>query len=279
MRKKLILCSAVVALLCSTVMAVPVDYRQSWEGYATGTGDPNYIAEWSVVSGASRTQISSSSPAVGSNGLKVQKDAPYGIMHDLTTTDSSAAGDNPALGAGEVVQGTDADQLSLYYSFDIGLSSFSTADFFMEISLGGAHAPDSSSGAADALAFGWTNGINGSSNHPWVFDGQNWLEATNIATNYKRWHHIEMVVTATQITLIDESSKREDALPTERFQSQTFARQYTGGFDTISARTANNTGIARYADRGYLTGGSIVPEPATLSLLALGGLALLRRRR
>ena len=277
MVKKLLLCGVVVALLCSTAMAAAIDYRQGWEGYtpsAGGVHDPDYVAEWPVIGTDQRFNISTDSPAMGSNGLKIAESKRYGITHDLHDVDTGADAGSYALDAGEVVVGTDDDMLLAHFQLDVKLNDYLDADHFMEVGLDGAHAPDpDGSGAANVLAFGITNG------GPRVFDGLNWQVATNIHANYKRWHYYMLEIRTDTITLISDSGKREDGGVYPRVESQVFDREYLGGFDTVSARTILNTERNRYSDKHYLQGGDIVPEPATLSFLALGGLALLRRRR
>ena len=58
----------------------------------------------------------------------------------------------------------------------------------------------------------------------------------------------------------------------------------TQGATTLTPGTAGSLGLNEYAitypgDVGMALEVNVVPEPATMSLLALGGLAMLRRRR
>jgi hypothetical protein len=171
------------------------------------------------------------------------------------------------------VVGTDADVLTVRYYLDMGSlqATNNYADFFTEMGLGNAHAPDSpAGGAADVLAFGMTYGINGADDHPYFFDGLNWNRCDQITT-VNRWNYFFMDIGSTSVTV------RNDATG----ESQMFAREYLGGFDHVSHRTIDNDAASQemYSDTTYITGGDIVPEPMTLSLLAMGGLILLRRRR
>ena len=70
-----------------------------------------------------------------------------------------------------------------------------------------------------------------------------------------------MDISATQMTLTDECDKREP-----RFQSQTFARKYLGGFNTVSMRQIGTDPKDRYADKTYLSGGSIVCVPVQAAM-------------
>jgi hypothetical protein len=277
MWKKAILCGAIVGLLCSASMAVPIDYKQRWNGYGTtggGVHDPNYVAEWQQIEANRYAIKDNGSPWIAPNALKVKKDQSIGIMHDLHVDDTSASENpDPSLAPGELVVGPDDDVLTVSFYLDMGSLQFTNnyADFFTEMGLGNAHAPTSpAGGAADVLAFGMTYGINGFDDQPYFFDGVNWNRCDQITT-VQRWNKFFMDISSTTVTL------RNDATG----DSQTFARQYLGAFDTVSHRTIDNDGQSQemWADTTYITGGNIVPEPATLSLCVLGGLALLRRRR
>lgn len=57
------------------------------------------------------------------------------------------------------------------------------------------------------------------------------------------------------------------------------ARSDQGDIAKITILSQGNWGVATLANLEFGSGGSGVPEPATLSLLALGALAIIRRRR
>jgi len=265
--RKVLCMIGIVAMWAGPALAVPVSYTENWDAYAVGTADANYVSNWSTIAGANRYPVNAGAAAGDPNSipntLKVKKDLTYGITHTLAGNE---------IPAGEMVLGTDAAMLEAGFITDFGLDipKRTYADIFLEISLGGAHAPDSSGTAANVLAFGMTYGINGSSVYPWFFDGLTWNQGSSITTN-KRWNLFRLQITANSVTLIGERKASG---------SQVFSRVYTGGFDTISVRTIDNDGLgqAMYHDDTWLTGGRVTPEPATLSLLGLG-LLFLRRRR
>jgi len=276
--KTMLLCSVVVAMLCSSVMAGGITFRERWDGYAEyAPHAPNYVAEWVPIGTNLSFPIELGMGSYGGSGTNNAIQArrwygPSGIAHDLRESHSvfnystkKVYVEGPKLASCEMVIGTDTDVLVAYFDFDIQVLSRYKADLFMEISLDGAHAPNSmTSGPVDALAFGAARGLEGRGNYAYVFDGNDWIE-TNIYLNVKRWHRFTFEVSATQFTLIDDCPKRSP-----RIQSQTFDRKYLGGFNTVSMRQiGQETGKHRYADKTYLSGGSIVCVPvlATMDVL------------
>jgi hypothetical protein len=257
-----LLCLVGVALLAAPLMANPISMVEQWDTYALGTGDPAYNANWATLAGANRYAVDNSSPNSAPNDLKIQKLQTYGITRDLSPEL------NVALPGGTLVLGTDGDVLTCSFVIDFNGINKQEEDIIVELSKGNVHTDGTNGTSKDVVAFGMTYGWFGSSTHPRIFDGTNWIHATGVITD-KRFNQFTLEVRTNQLTLI--GGRKASG-------SHTTAREYLGGFDTITIRTISQNDQTHYYDDTILTGGVVVPEPATLMLLGLGGVFLRRRR-
>lgn len=225
-------------------------YLDQWDTYALGTGDTNYNTIWSTVSGASRYSVTNIQSLSPSKSLRIEYNpgGPFGISNDLTA-------ELQAVVPGAThVEATDANPLEAVMSVWMNAAStqLKYGDVFIELSMGDVHAPSTNSPTVlPVLAFGITNGINGSVKYPWYFDGQNWVAITG-ATSVIEWNTFKMRVLGSQCEL---SQSVDSTYVANR------PRAYLGGFNRISLRTVNNQGAYRVVDDVRLTGGVVVAPP------------------
>ncbi len=275
-----------------------INYHENWDSYAAGETDPTYTSIWNNDDNVSPSYpevwVTKSFSAPNSLGVLQQN---RGIDNSLV--DGIGPGE---MSAGQTVNGqglpTDATGLDLgvYIHNSAGGSRQNTSQY-VEISLGGVHAPDPSNfasyglaGALDplpapipVLAIGKLNGLwstgdgttTGQRNTIYFFNGQQWINtfmAMGAATNgFNRvWAYI------------GESLVDSEVQGAGSGANAGIARAYLGGFDTISYRYFNGgqsiSGTAATDDL-WLSGGVIVPEPAALILLLTTPLFLRSRKR
>ncbi len=230
--------------------SMPLAYVERWDGYATGTSDPNYVATWPDLAGSARHSIFTSRSWSVPNSLLVNTlpGGPFGITNDL-----SAELRATVPGAVEVV-GSDANPLDAVFHVHMNSTgaNLKYGDVFIELSKGDVHAPSGSSpNVLPVLAFGVTYAINGAIKCPYFFDGRNWVQISG-GTSVVGWNYFKMTVKSN--TCLLSEYKVGTYVGTQ-------ARQYTGGFDRVSLRTVNNQGDYRALDDVYLNGG-VVASPA-----------------
>lgn len=224
---------------------VPISFLETWDAYAIDSSDPAYIARWANIAGTTRYPIQAWDEVSPPNTAKVTKEVTLGISHALAPELTAAVA-----GATEV-GGTDADPLiTLFKTYLNTAGSYSSADVFVELSMGDAHAPTANSSTVlPVLAFGLTAGLHGNAVYPRFFDGKNWNAVTAISIG-NSWNNFSMAVKAATVVLQGQQQAAGSA---------TMTRLYTGGFDRISFRSGFNTSQWRALSDVSLTGGVVVP--------------------
>ena len=269
---------AAIMATCSQVLAGLFPGLEGFDTYSRGTSDPNYVSTWPTISGPgwTRYEINSKRPWSTPNNLWVVSTELTGISHDLSSDINDAV---PGMTGWN---GTNANPLEC--QFDMNSQNKTAereyASVYIELSMGDLRAPadiNYSGPTLPVIAFGWARNQGwGTSITPYCFDGARWKTLSSIDQSVS-WNHLNALIYEDHIVF--ENTKFSGVTETE-------TRAYLGSFDRISVLSPNNDGSERPIDNVLLQGGVYTsepasrvdtPEPATLSLLALGGLGLLRR--
>ncbi len=282
----------IVAMLLvpgSPILGAPVNLFDSFE-YADGVGDPAYAAHWSVVAGQNRYpiveriyQVDVTDPGAlhGTKVAMAATPAPaggYGITRPLSPVEPT-------------------DESPLVYKADWHGMATSTnrylVSFAMELSQGDVHAPPLGSAPLAtpipviALAVGYGTG----DFQYRFFDGTTWqMTPIKLWAGYRQWNWQHLTMTLTDLgdpgtqtgkhVSIHMQNEDLSVIGDEEFDLTMPAGAWTAGetFDRISLRAFDGFSFNSIIDSVSLTGGEIVPEPATLALLALSVSLVLRRR-
>ena len=190
-------------------------------------------------------------------------------------------GDQAMLVSGGLsIEATNAAPLTAFYTAKAQTNN--RADWYFELSLGDEHAPDFAAwvaGGSVPLAtpipvIAYSKPLAGSTTKTcYYFDGVKWSGAGYFDSNTIP-EDFQFVITSTMVALTT-SNGTEAGIP------YNVARFYTGNFDRVSIYTLNTIGgVGSWAtiDNISITGGNIVPEPATVCVLALGAVFVRRRR-
>jgi hypothetical protein len=269
MRRFFALGIAALMAMASTA-AGSINFTENWDSYTAGSapGGPWFTDPHSSVGPLLVSSAVSLSP---SNSLQVHNNATLsnrGISALITE------GLNP----GEVVGGTDADPLSIrnrvYFS---AARSARDGSWYIELSLGDVHAPDLASlphgtplaEPIPVIAYTGARGDFGK-NYDY-FDGEKWTEA-GFSHDGPGWGAAALG--------IDVKTNTVALFDTTGNSTASTARVYTGAFDRVNIYVTTEQGSnTAHIDDLSITGGVVVPEPATLVLLGLGAIPLLRSRR
>ena len=227
---------------------VPVEtlFEETWDDYSPGRDDPGYVENWATLEGTLRYEITEGPLGLANvwsepYGLRIRKEVAHGITHNLTPEI------NAVMPGAVEVNGTDEHPLKIFFIVDFNRSGGQTQDIFVELSKGDVHVDDRSGEEKPVIAFGMTNGLLGPAYFPRVFNGFEWVDATNIVTD-KRFNHFTLEIMSD--TLVITGSQRASG-------SQEIERIYTGGFDRISIRTVFNTHRAHIFDNLLIQGGEV----------------------
>ncbi|MBI4579919.1 MAG: hypothetical protein HY718_09470 [Planctomycetes bacterium] len=256
--KNLLVVLALLALV-SPVMAVPLNYVETWDSYGTGTGDASYNANWATQAGASRYSIMSNTSAFSpENNLDQEVGVALGIENNL--------GDGVEMPLGAYLQPTAANKVIAGIYWNPVDNNRQTTNFVFELLQGSTVV----AGAANSKV------IDAGNNNPYWWNGANWIRETGGKVFAQAsWNHIWLEITPNSTSGFNIVAHVDAFTRANPIWSNVAAT----GIDKIRIRSVGTTDDNSWIDNVYVTGGEIVPEPSALLILALGGLPLLRRRR
>lgn len=296
-------CAAGLGLVASNALATGISYHETWDNYATGLVDPTYNAVWTpdaTISPGAWNTISTSNPFTPPNSLLLEsrnRGLNNSLVDGVDNTGIGGVGVEMSAGERVVPNGElgDAENLSLGYYHRMATTAMRRfIATYAEMSSGDVHAPvgalalDPLANPIPVLAVGKLNSLftdSGGGNAEnvgiYFFNGQQWVRtALGTGTGYNRyWARIfrdgNDLNWYAQIR--EDNSGQSGIYPLAAgLDPQAL------GFDMVSWRQYNSGSSwsgTSVADDIWLSGGRVVPEPATAAMLVLGGLGLLAGRR
>lgn len=289
--------TCILTLLCAfgvatSAFSASIDYRETWDAYAAGTGDPTYNAVWNPIEEIqpSHVPIMGAGPFVsGPNRLQVYVDRNRAMLNPLNdgVTNGTTAG--AEMGAGGYVVPTANAPLSFGLSVWIdAATSRRHTPVYTTLGKGNAYPPIGQMSLAEPIN---VLAVGNLANHTWgesnnnmyFFNGQEWIRLINAsalesAAVTDGWNHIQATIFDDGGVWMAEVNAGYDGAAS---QIVPLAIDPTAeGFDTVGYFNHNpNYGATWSVDDIWVAGGSIIPEPMTALLLAIGIPAILRRRR
>lgn len=264
MTRKAVLVIGVLAFAVPA-MAVGISYTENWDGYISGSGnrflspysDPG---NWPTTTGYTDRQVIDTAKKLSlPNSMLLDNGSSYpanmGVTHEL----------------GGLYAATAANPIVVQWAIFFQSNTIrKTVDIFVELALDdiadGTLSNPSARNAIGVAQSKTVRGGTGSAKGQW-YDGTHWFNTgAGVAATWTQT--VTMTITDANVTVAYSNGVGTFAGP----------RTYLGNFDQINIRHPySGTSGAAWLDDLSITGGELVPEPATLLLLGLGGLFLRRR--
>jgi hypothetical protein len=257
---KPILALTVTIGVAATTMAAPISYSEDFEGYTAGSANrylSPYTTNWPDLPAVNnRYPVDTTQRHSGTNSLLVENgygNSVFAISHEF----------------GQEVQATDADPLVVSaWLYINSTAARKTSDFYFELANNDL-APATSGTLHNAVTVAWPYSVRSNADtSAYLYDGTNWNRTSTTIPSANTW---------TQLTVTIKSSAVD--ISVGGVNSNGWTRTYAGTFDRINLRHVNSTGGGLWLDDINVSGGVVVPEPMTLVLVGIGGLAPLLHRR
>jgi hypothetical protein len=298
MRSLLFLAVGGLLISAAPALAAGINYNENWDSYAVGTDDPTYNAVWTPYAPIQLNYVSiQAANAFSAPNSVVIDPRDRAIVNPLNDgiTNGTLAGTEMGLGEYVVPGGPLGDPLNLNLGYYMSHANNTQRRFiasYVSISSGGVQPPwganalDPLPSPINVFALGKLNtkftdsgGGNAENVGIYFFNGLQWVRTSaGTTTGYNRmWAEMFFDGGDNQWKVrIREELQGLIAGPYNLAFDPTVL-----GFDTISWTELNsgqNWSGGAAGDDVFLVGGTVVPEPMTMALLAIGLPFILRRR-